>query len=163
MVEGCSQNSSVLGNFFPNDLSLLILLIVELSSRIHKWLGLARRVRTTISLHLQYDFKFQSGKSHTLYKKIRPLNHLSKEQIFLPFHGPIQLIHTQYLKKKMTGKRHMRGALLKKDSTASLNRQLKKILNFTFILRWNDLIYSAVVSEDRADQVRFLGNCPPKS
>ena len=29
----------------------------------------------------------------------------------------------------------MRGALLKKDWTASLNRQLKKLLNFTFILR----------------------------
>ena len=35
----------------------------------------------------------------------------------------------------MTGKRNMRGVLLKKDWTASLNRQLKKRLNFTFILR----------------------------
>ena len=40
-------------------------------------------------------------------------------------------------KKNMTGKRNMRGALLKKDWTASLNRQLKKNsqYNFTFILR----------------------------
>ena len=35
----------------------------------------------------------------------------------------------------MIGKRHMRGALLKKDGIASLNRQLKKLLNFTFILK----------------------------
>ena len=42
--------------------------------------------------------------------------------------------HTVF-KKNMTGKRHMRGALLKKDWTASLNRQLKKLLKFTFILR----------------------------
>ena len=37
--------------------------------------------------------------------------------------------HTVF-KKKMTGKRHM-----KKDWTASSNRQLKKLLNFTFTLR----------------------------
>ena len=43
--------------------------------------------------------------------------------------------HTVFKKKKMTGERHMRGALLKKDWTASLNRRLKKRLNFTFILR----------------------------
>ena len=59
----------------------------------------------------------------------------------------------------------MRGALLNKDWTASFKQATEKNseYNFTFILRWNDLIYSAAGSEEREDQVRFLGNCPSKS
>ena len=71
--------------------------------------------------------------------------------------------HTVFKKTKWQENDIWGVLLLKKDGIASLNRQLKKLLNFTFILKWNDLIYSAAGSEEREDQFRFLGNCPPKS
>ena len=78
-------------------------IIVELSSRIHKRLGLAGR-RTTISLHLQCDFKFQLGKSHLCIKN-KTIKAPEQRTDLLAFSRTNTVdSHTVFKKKKMTYK-----------------------------------------------------------